>query len=321
MEEEQESEVLTETVEQVTETVEQVGVGAKSFWMEIKEFLGVNIIDLDGFTFSYYNILKLFILFLVVRFLIFFIKRLLNRKVKGKTWINEGKQHAIEQIGRYIIYALAVLYGFRSMGLEITPFLIGSSALFIGLGFGLQDAFKDFISGLILLFEGDVIIGDVIEFENGMVAVVKRIKLRTSKVRTRDGIVVFVPNSKLINDRVINWSNSNLLTRFHVTVGVAYGSDTELIEKILLEIAETEEAISNRASSFVRFADFGESSLNFELYFWSEEVWRIEYVKSRIRFNIDKKFRDNKVVIPFPQRDLHLKSRGFSFNDSKVESD
>ena len=127
-------------------------------------------------------------------------------------------------------------------------------------------------------------------------------------MRTRDGIVILVPNSQLINNRVINWSNSNILTRFKVEVGVAYGSDVELVEKILLEAATEDDQTSDRVKPFVRFADFGNSSLDFELYFWSEHVWRIEYVKSRLRFAIDKKFRTNGVTIPFPQRDMHFKS-------------
>ena len=126
---------------------------------------------------------------------------------------------------------------------------------------------------------------------------------------------MLVPNSQLINDRVINWSNSNILTRFNVEVGVAYGSDVELVEKLLLEAANEEEIVSDRAHPFVRFADFGDSALSFELYFWSEEVWRIESVKSNIRFTIDKKFRANDVTIPFPQRDLHLRSKNISFKE------
>ena len=298
------------------EEVQQVEAEVKSIWLQIKDFLEIKLIDIGEYTFSLYNLVILILIFLIIRIIIRFLERLVQRKVSSKKWITEGKQHAVVQIGKYLVYLLGILIAFRSIGLDVTPFIIGSSALFVGLGLGLQEAFRDFVSGLILLFEGDVIIGDVIEFENGMVAVVKRIKLRTSKVRTRDGIVVFVPNSQLINDRVINWSNSNLLTRFHVSVGVAYGSDTELIEKILLEVAKEESAISNRATSFVRFADFGESSLDFELYFWSEEVWRIENVKSRIRFAIDKKFRENNVTIPFPQRDLHLVSSKIKLNSN-----
>jgi len=286
----------------------------KGVWASIKDFLEFKIIEIDDYSFSFYNLFILILIFLVVRLIVVSLERILKRKVAGKKWITEGKQHAIVQIVRYVVYLIAFLFAFRSIGLDITPVIIGSSALFVGLGFGLQEAFRDFVSGIILLFEGDVVIGDVIEFENGMVATVKRIKLRTSKVRTRDGIVMLVPNSQLINDRVINWSNSNILTRFHVEVGVAYGSDVELVKKVLMDAAESEEQISVRIKPFVRFADFGSSSLDFELYFWSEEVWKIENVKSSLRFKIDKKFRENQVTIPFPQRDLHFKSTNFSLN-------
>jgi len=277
-------------------------------WQNIKEFLQFELISVKDYHLSIYNILVVIVIIFIIRLIVKGLERLVQRKVSGKKWITEGKQHAIAQIGKYIIYVLGFVFAIKTIGFDITPILIGSSALFVGLGFGLQEAFRDFISGIILLFEGDVVIGDVIEFENGLVAVVKRIKLRTSKVRTRDGIVIIVPNSQLINNRVINWSNSNIITRFHVEVGVAYGSDVELVEKILMEAAAEEDSISDRVKSFVRFEDFGDSSLDFKVYFWSEQVWRIEYVKSRLRFAIDKKFRANGVTIPFPQRDMHFKS-------------
>ncbi len=274
----------------------------------IKEILEIELISLGDYHLSIYNILVVVLIFLVIRFIVKALEKLINRKARGKQWITEGKQLAVIQIGKYLIYVFGFLLAVKSIGFDITPILIGSSALFVGLGFGLQEAFRDFVSGLILLFEGDVVIGDIIEFENGLIAVVKEIKLRTSKVRTQDGIIMFIPNSLLTNNRVINWSNSSLLSRFKVTVGVAYGSDTKLVEKILLEIAEGIEGVSSRPNAFVRFADFGSSSLDFELHFWSEEVWTIEFVKSKLRFAIDDKFKENKISIPFPQRDLHLVS-------------
>ena len=284
----------------------------KEVWHTVKEVLEFELISLGDYHLSFYNILIVVFIFLIIKIVLRALEKLVKRNVSGKEWISDSKQHAIFQIGKYIIYMLGFIFAVKSVGFDITPLLIGSSALFVGLGFGLQDAFKDFISGLILLFEGDVVIGDVIEFENGLVAVVKRIKLRTSKVRTRDGIVMLIPNSQLINNRVINWSNSSVLTRFHIAVGVEYGSDVELVEQLLLEVAREDEAVSNRVQSFVKFADFGSSSLDFELYFWSEEVWKIEFIRSRMRFAIDKKFRANNVNIPFPQRDLHIRSSNVS---------
>jgi len=283
-------------------------------WLEkVKSILEFELISLGGYHLSLYNLVIFVFILLLFRLIVKGLEKLIKRQSQRKEWITQGKQHAIFQIGKYVLYVIGFLFAIKSINIDITPLIIGSSALFVGLGFGLQEAFRDFISGLILLFEGDVLIGDVIEFENGMVAVVKQINMRTSKVRTRDGIVIFVPNSQLINNRVINWSNSNILTRFHVGVGVSYGSDLQLVEKILMEVANADKDVSSRAKPFVRFTDFGNSSLDFELHFWSEEVWRIEFIKSRLRFEIDKKFRENGIVIPFPQRDLHVRSSDISF--------
>ena len=281
---------------------------AKGIWKSVQEILEYHILELGEYHLSIYNVIVVLVILVIAKFITSNLAKYLKQRITRQEDPTDGKALALLQIGKYIIFLLAVLLSIRSIGFDITPILFGSSALFIGLGFGLQDAFKDFISGLILLFEGDMVIGDVIEFENGILGKVREIKLRTSKVRTRDGIVIFVPNSQLTNNRVINWTNSNVLTRFHVSVGVAYGSDTTLVEKILTEVALADEAVNIKISPFVRFLDFGNSSLDFEIHFWSEEVWRIEFVKSRIRFAIDKKFRENRVSIPFPQRDLHLKS-------------
>ncbi len=288
----------------------------KSVWKQIQEVLEFHVIELGDYQLSIYNLIVVLFIILIARLITKTLANFLKAKINKKKDPNDGKELALLQIGKYIIYLLAFLFIFRSVGIDITPFIIGSSALFVGLGFGLQDAFKDFISGLILLFEGDVVIGDIIEFENGILGRVMQVKLRTSKVKTRDGIVLIVPNSQLTNNRVINWTNSNVLSRFHVSVGVAYGSDTKLVEQLLIEVAKEDKSLSNSIAPFVRFLNFGESSLDFELHFWSEEVWRIEFVKSRMRFEIDQKFRKNKVSIPFPQRDLHLRSSDINLEKS-----
>lgn len=285
------------------------------FLEKVKSLLEFKLFEIHNYSISFYNILVVVFVILVTRLIVGALERLINRKTKDRTSFTEGKRRAIAQIGKYFIYIIGFIVALRSINVDVTPLLIGSSALFVGLGFGLQEAFRDFVSGLMLLFEGDVMIGDVVEMENNTVGVVKQINLRTSKVRTRDGIMMIVPNSQLTNDRVINWSNSNKLTRFRVSVGVAYGSDTAKVEELLLKVAEEQEEVTNRVKPFVLFEGFGDSSLDFSLVFWSEEVWRIERTKSRIRFAIDKAFRENNVTIPFPQRDLHFKSKDISLQD------
>lgn len=281
---------------------------AKSIWKSVQEILEFHILEVGGYELSIYNVIAVIFILVAAKLLTSNLAKYLKKRITQKDDPTDGKALALIQIGKYVIFLLAILLSIRSVGFNITPILFSSTALFVGLGFGLQEAFRDFISGLILLFEGDMVIGDIIQFEDGVLGSVKEIKLRTSKIKTRDGIVIFVPNSQLTNNRVINWTNSNILTRFHVAVGVAYGSDTALVEKILLEVAKEDDTVNMKIKPFVRFLDFGESSLDFEIHFWSEEVWRIEFIKSRMRFAIDKKFRENNVSIPFPQRDLHVKS-------------
>lgn len=284
-------------------------------WDSIRSGLEFKLIEVAGHSISIYNIVVLIIILICFRVLVKALEKLIKTKVSEKKWIENGKEHAVIQIGKYVIYVVGFVIALEAIGVNTTTLIISSSALFVGLGFGLQEAFRDFISGIILLFEGDVLIGDVIEMDNGIVAVVKKINLRTSKIRTRDGIVLIVPNSQLINERVINWSNSNKLTRFHVTVGVAYGSDVDLVKQLLIDSAKELETISKHTVPFVRFVDFGSSSLDFEIHFWTEEVWKIEDAKSNLRFTIDQKFRENGITIPFPQRDLHLKTKEFKLND------
>ena len=160
-------------------------------------------------------------------------------------------------------------------------------------------------SGFLLLFEGKVEVNDIVEVE-GLIGRVIKISIRTSEISTRDDIIIVVPNSKLISENVINWSHNNQKTRFHVAVGVSYDSDVNLVKDILLACTRNFNEISSNPKPFVRFAKFGDSALDFELYFWTDEVFRIETLTSRLRFRIIEQFRANHIKIPYPQREIHL---------------
>ena len=189
----------------------------------------------------------------------------------------------------------------------MTWFLAGSAAFGLGIGLGLQTFFNDLISGIFLLFEGTIEVDDVIEVD-GIVGKVMKISLRATTVITRDDIIMIIPNHKFFAENVINWSHNEDQTRFSVEVGVAYGSDTALVKEILLACIAEHPEVLDKPDPIVRFNDFGESSLDFEVFFWSENIFRIERIQSDIRFLIDQKFRDNAVEIPFPQRDIHVRS-------------
>jgi len=194
----------------------------------------------------------------------------------------------------------------QTLKISITVLLAGSAALLVGIGLGLQQTFNDFISGIILLIEGTTKVDDVLQID-GEVIKIQEIGIRTSKGLTRDDIVVIIPNSAITSNKVINWSHQSKRTRFRINVGVAYGSDVDLVIKVLEASALEHPEINQKETVEARFVDFGNSSLDFQLLFFSDNVFRIEKVKSEIRKIINRKFLENKIVIPFPQVDLHLK--------------
>lgn len=273
--------------------------------MNLKEFLEFEILSTDNFTLTVYHLLIALLILVVTRVLTFIIHRIFNRQEKRKR-IDHGTSQAIYQLIKYILWVIAIAFTLDTVGIKITFLLASSAALLVGLGLGLQNIFQDFVSGISLLIEGTLKVNDVVEIAEGEVGRVKEMNLRTSKLETRDNIILIVPNSKLINDVVINWSHIEKKTRFRVKVGVAYGSDVPLVKKVLLECASNEELIVNSPPPFVRFVDFGNSSLDFELFFWTTETFRVEDTKSNIRYKIDDAFRKNNIRIPFPQRDVHF---------------
>ena len=184
--------------------------------------------------------------------------------------------------------------------------IAGSAALLVGVGLGLQQTFNDIVSGMILLSERSIKIDDILEIDGDIVKI-QNIGLRTSKGLNRDQISIIIPNSLITTNKVINWSHQSKKTRFKIDVGVAYGSDVDLVVNVLKESALEHKQITNRELVEVFFLDFGESSLQFRLLFYSENVFRIERIKSDVRKIINRKFKENNINIPFPQRDLHIK--------------
>jgi small-conductance mechanosensitive channel len=185
--------------------------------------------------------------------------------------------------------------------------IAGSAALLVGVGLGLQQTFNDIISGIILLSERSIKIDDILEIDGDVVRI-QKIGLRTSKGLNRDEISIIIPNSLITTNKVINWSHQARKTRFRINVGVAYGSDVDLVLNILEASALEHPDISDATQIEARFINFGNSSLDFQLLFFSESVFRIEKVKSEIRKIINRKFIENKITVPFPQMDIHLKS-------------
>jgi small-conductance mechanosensitive channel len=276
--------------------------------MTFREFLEFDLLETKDFDVTVYEILIVLLLFISTFLIMRLLKRVFRLREKRKEF-DPGRSHAILQILKYVVFIAVILISLEIIGIKITLLLAGSAALLVGLGLGLQLIFQDIMSGIAILFEGSLKVGDIVQIQDDLVGRVIEIGLRTSKIETRDNIIMVVPNSKFVTDIVINWSHIEKRTRFHIDVGVAYGSDVEKVTKVLLQCAEDINKVSKSPAPFVRFNDFGNSSLDFQLYFWTTETFQVEYIKSEIRYNIDAAFRANGVHIPFPQRDVHIKSK------------
>jgi len=272
----------------------------------MKEILEYKIFEIGTYSLSAYKILLLILIIIGVRLLLWFIKKAMVAKWSFKRR-DLGNQYAIYQIISYLVWILAFVFGLEILGVQVTILVAGSAALLVGVGLGLQQTFNDIVSGAILLIEGSTKIDDVLDID-GQVVILKKIGLRASKVINRDDIVIFIPNSMIVTNKVINWSHQLQETRFKVSVGVAYGSDIDLVIRLLEESAAEHPVCSKTRPPEARFLEFGDSSLNFIVLFWSTEMFTIDKSLSDIRRTIDRKFREQGITIPFPQRDLHIKS-------------
>jgi len=273
----------------------------------------VEILDypLLSFEENQITVLKVFSALLTIGitwFVLRSVKRLL-RIWRAKRRLSVGQEFAYYQLSKYFIILVAIGFLFEIFDRSILVILVGSTALLVGVGIGLKGLFNDIVSGFFLLMENTVRVDDIIEVDS-TVSKVKEIGIRTSKVVRRDGITMIIPNSKIVENTVQNWTFNSTSTRFTVKVGVAYGSDAALVKKILLDCADRHHEVVKNPKPFCRFNDFGDSALKFELFFWSRHRFRIEDVQSDLRFMINSEFRKNNVKIPFPQRELHFNQGG-----------
>ncbi|MBI5916162.1 MAG: mechanosensitive ion channel [Bacteroidetes bacterium] len=273
--------------------------------MDFKEFLELYV-QIGKFKLTVADILAAILILAVAKVSIWFLNQVMLGRYFRRKQVDLGRQAALRQFLGYIIWVLAVFAILETFGIS-SMIWASSAALLVGIGLGLQDTFKDLISGIVILVEGTVEVGDIVELD-GTVARVNEIGLRTSKMETRDRVSILVPNSKLVVDKVTNWSHNESPTRFNIMVGVAYGSDLKLVGNLLIQAAKKHPKVLKDPVPLVQFKNFGDSSLEFELLFFTEEFFRIENVKSDIRLTIDRLFRENKVQVPFPQRDLWLRN-------------
>ncbi|MEM7186836.1 MAG: mechanosensitive ion channel domain-containing protein [Bacteroidota bacterium] len=252
------------------------------------------------------SLLLVIVSFVVTSFLLKWIRLLFTRKMDET---DTRKFISFFKFIKYVVY-VAVVFAVLSMsGINITPFLAASAALLVGVGLALQEIFQDIIGGILIMVDKSLLVGDIIEVD-GKVGKVMDIKLRTTRALTRDDKVLIIPNHMFIKDAILNYTQNHKTTRESVSVGVAYGSDTALVKKLLLESVANDSRILKRPKPMVTFENFGDSSLDFKVFFFISDSFIDPIIKSDIRFRIDALFREHGVTIPFPQRDVHLYKTG-----------
>jgi small-conductance mechanosensitive channel len=279
-------------------------ISKSSLWEQFVKFLDVvvyqNTKHTIEITIGY--ILLILIILLATSFLLRWGRKLLTRNMPQE---DKAKFITVFSFARWLIYLVVILIVLNSIGINVTAVFAASAALLIGVGLALQTLFQDIISGVFILVDQSVHVGDIIELD-GKVGRVEEIKLRTTRAVTIDNRVLVIPNHLYLTNSLFNWTQNGTTTRESVTVGVAYGSDVQLVKKLLLEAANSHPDIVDPTETIVQFTDFGDSSLNFKVVFTLADSFNANIPKSDIRFEIDRLFRENNITIPFPQRDVHI---------------
>ncbi len=229
----------------------------------------------------------------------------INRALQSQD-VDAGVRDSLEKVSRYLVIVLGVLFSLDNLGISINSLAAFGAVVMVGIGFGLQNIAQNFISGIIILIERPIKVGDIIRVGESSGRVVD-IRVRSSVIQTRDDVTIILPNSKIISEAVISDSYSGQTIRRHINVGVAYGSDVEKVKELLCGAALQHTKVLPEPPPTAIFSDFGESSLDFDLRFWCSDIWDMDQTSSDIRCLIDKAFREANVTIPFPQRDVNLK--------------
>ncbi len=267
----------------------------------MKQILEHKLIEIGSYSLSVYNIVAIIIVLLVVWIFL----KLFKKFIRGNRLIRKSTQYALYQIIKYLVIIIAFTIILNLLGVNVSVMLAGSAALLVGIGLGLQNLFNDFVSGVIILIDSSVKVNDIIEVD-GLFCKVQKINLRTTTVQSRDDKYIILPNSTLTGNQLINWTHMHETSRFTIRLGVAYSTDVQKAMNIIQSVASEHPLVIKDPEPFVRLSDFGNSSIDLELLFWSDEVFRVENIKSEIRIKILEKFSENGIVIPFPQRVVHM---------------
>jgi small-conductance mechanosensitive channel len=275
---------------------------------EAQHYLFAPLFNIGALPVTVVFLVRIAIYLIVLTLASHFSMRFLKDRVLTYTPLSHSQRYALARVVSYVIFALGLIVGLQSIGLNLSSLVVIGGALGIGIGLGLQPIVTNFVAGLILLLEQPIRLGDRIEVGDTFGDVV-RMQGRSTWVRTNDNVVIIVPNSEFINNRVTNWTANDPQVRVNLPVGVSYNADPQQVRQILLDIAHNHHEILSAPAPEVIFTAFGDSSLNFELRVWTERrVQTPKVLKSDLYFAIFAAFHEHGIEIPFPQRDLHVRS-------------
>jgi potassium efflux system protein len=264
-------------------------------------------IGIGGTKITVINIIYLILFLVLFMFASRVIRETLQNRVLPRTRLDIGARASFVNIVIYAFWILAIYTGINILGINLSSLAFMAGALGIGIGFGLQNIVNNFVSGIILLFDPSIQVGDMVQIGDDWGAV-SRINIRTTVVQTFDNASLIIPNSEMLSNKVTNWSFQDPKVRRQVDVGVAYGSDIQLVRKILLQIAAEMPEVLADPAPWVDFMDFGDSALIFRIRFWisSPDYWLT--APTEFRFRIDEEFKKHGIEIAFPQQDIHIRT-------------
>ncbi|MEX0884066.1 MAG: mechanosensitive ion channel domain-containing protein [Cyclobacteriaceae bacterium] len=279
-----------------------------AFLKHFNDLMNFNLLMLGETKLTLGLLLGLIISFTLLFIVSELVRKFLANRVLTRYKLDLGTRQSISTIVKYILITIGLVTILQNSNVDLSALGILAGAIGVGIGFGLQNITNNFISGLIILFESPIKVGDRIEVDNVYGDVVK-ISARSTMILTNDNISIIVPNSQFIDNPVINWSHNDRNIRFNIPVGVSYREDPQRIKRILVEVAKQNKGVLEHPEPDVLFESYNESSIDFNLRIWtSAYINKPKVLKSQLYYEIFRRFAEEKVEIPFPQRDLHIKS-------------
>jgi len=279
----------------------------EEFSSTIQEYLNLTLFMLQDTPVTIMSLVVFFIFLSVFIFLGAFTRRMLQSRVLSKLEIDPGLQYTLARVSQYIIVIIGVLVSFQFVGINLTSLAVVFGLLSVGIGFGLQNITANFISGLIVMFERPISVGDRVDVA-GIEGDVTEINIRSTKIRTLNNISIIVPNTEFVSNSVINYSHGDPTFRLDINVGVAYSSDLDKVLKALNEVAEEHDKVMKQPKHQVHLTEFGDSAWEMQLRVWIPNVKERYILRNEFHQAIVRKFNELEIEIPFPQRDLHVRS-------------